>query len=288
MIDVPAKDDTQLSVDVVIPVLNEAHVLKRSVETLSSFLQASLPYRWRIVIVDNGSTDGTQNVAKELAVAYPEVKVLRLLQKGRGRALRHAWLRSDADMVCYMDVDLSTKLDHVPELLDAIAHQGYDVATGSRLMRESQIKRSVKREIISRIYNVLVKAVLFTRFSDAQCGFKALSRKAVEQIVPQIKDQAWFFDTELLTLAEKQGYRIKDLPVVWIEDDDSRVKIIQTGWEDIKGLFRLRRQLWSKTSFAATVSRPILPSGADTSIDKVSAIAHPGERPAKAELHRSA
>jgi glycosyltransferase involved in cell wall biosynthesis len=285
MIDAPTKDDGQLSVDVVIPVLNEAHVLRKSVETLSYFLQGSLPYRWRIVIVDNGSSDGTQNVAKELAAVYPKVKVLRLLQKGRGRALRHAWLRSDADMVCYMDVDLSTKLDHVPELLDAIAHQGYDVATGSRLMRESQIKRSVKREIISRIYNILVKAVLFTRFSDAQCGFKALSRKAVEQIVPQIKDQAWFFDTELLTLAEKQGFRIKDLPVVWIEDDDSRVKIIQTGWEDIKGLFRLRRQLWSKTSFATTVPKPILP---DAAVDKVSAIAHAGERPAEAELHRSA
>ena len=201
MIDALAKDNAQLSVDVVIPVLNEAHVLKKSVGTLLSFLRSSLRYRWQIVIVDNGSTDGTQNVAKELVAAHPDVKLLRLLQKGRGRALRHAWLRSNADMVCYMDVDLSTKLDHIPELLNAIAQDGYDIATGSRLMRESRIRRSLKREIISRIYNVLVKAVLFTRFSDAQCGFKALSRKAVEEIVPQIKDQAWFFDTEMLVLA---------------------------------------------------------------------------------------
>src|SRR5579862_3264021 len=125
LIDAHAKDDGQLSVDVVIPVLNEAHVLQKSVETLLAFLHSSLPYQCRVVIVDNGSTDGTQNVAKDLAALYSEVKVLRLLQKGRGRALRHAWLRSNADMVCYMDVDLSTKLDHVPELLDAIAHQGY-------------------------------------------------------------------------------------------------------------------------------------------------------------------
>jgi glycosyltransferase involved in cell wall biosynthesis len=288
MIDALVKDDAQLSVDVVIPVLNEAHVLRKSVGTLLSFLR-SLPYRWQIVIVDNGSTDGTQNVAKELAAEFPEVKLLRLLQKGRGRALRHAWLRSNADMVCYMDVDLSTKLEHIPELLNAIAHDGYDVATGSRLMRDSRTTRSLKREIISRIYNVLVKAVLFTRFSDAQCGFKALSRKAVERIVPQIKDQAWFFDTEMLVLAEKQGYRIKDLPVVWIEDDDSRVKIVQTGWEDIKGIFRLRQQLWSEALSAATVAKPALPKGGNAAIaGRVPANADRGNPTAERELDRSA
>jgi glycosyltransferase involved in cell wall biosynthesis len=287
MNDAIAKDNAQLSVDVVIPVLNEAHVLRKSVQTLFGFLRASLPYRWRIVIVDNGSTDGTQNVAKELVGEHPEVKLLRLLQKGRGRALRYAWLRSSADMVCYMDVDLSTKLEHVPQLLEAIAHGGYDVATGSRLMRESRTTRSLKREIISRIYNVLVKAVLFTSFSDAQCGFKALSRKAVEEIVPQIKDQAWFFDTEMLVLAEKQGYRIKDLPVEWIEDDDSRVKIIQTGWEDIKGVFRLRRQLWNEALSAATVRKPAHASGAGTSRtvkESAGQVAQADER----NLHRSA
>jgi glycosyltransferase involved in cell wall biosynthesis len=289
MIDPLAQDDTQLTVDVVIPVLNEAHVLKKSVETLFGFLRTSLRYRWRIVIVDNGSTDGTQNVAKELTAAYPEVKFLRLLQKGRGRALRHAWLRSNADMVCYMDVDLSTKLEHIPELLDSIAHGGYDVATGSRLMRESRTTRSLKRETISRIYNILVKVVLITRFSDAQCGFKALSRNAVEKIVPQIKDQAWFFDTEMLVLAEKQRYRIKDLPVEWIEDDDSRVKIIQTGWEDIKGVFRLRRQLWSDALSAATVAKPALPNGGNVaSSRRVPGTANHREQTAETELHRSA
>lgn len=289
MIGPVAQDDAQITVDVIIPVLNEAHVLKKSVETLFGFLRASLRYRWRIVIVDNGSTDGTQNVAKELAAAYPEVKVLRLLQKGRGRALRHAWLRSNADMVCYMDVDLSTKLEHVPELLHSIAHDGYDVVTGSRLMRESRTTRSLKREIISRIYNILVKVVLFTRFSDAQCGFKALSRNAVEKIVPQIKDQAWFFDTEMLVLAEKQGHRIKDLPVEWVEDDDSRVKIIQTGWEDIKGVFRLRRQLWSDALSAATIAKPALPNGGNVATTRrVPSPAKHGEQTAETELHRSA
>jgi glycosyltransferase involved in cell wall biosynthesis len=233
------------SVDVVIPVLNEAHVLRKSVETLLNFLQANLDYRWQVVIVDNGSTDGTQNVAKELTAAHSEVLFTYLQQRGRGRALRYAWLQSRADIVCYMDVDLSTKLDHLPALLDAIAFEGYDISIGSRLMRDSRTTRSFKREVISRIYNVMVKAVLSTRFSDAQCGFKAVSRRAVDAIVPRIEDQSWFFDTELLVLAEKQGYRIKDIPVIWIEDDDSRVKIMKTGWEDIKGVWRLRKLLWS-------------------------------------------
>jgi glycosyltransferase involved in cell wall biosynthesis len=233
------------AVDIVIPVLNEAHVLRKSVETVRDFSRANLPYRWQIVIVDNGSTDGTDGVAKELVAEYQEVRFLCLQQQGRGRALRNAWLQSKADVVCYMDVDLSTKLIHLPELLHSIAHGGYHVATGSRLKRESKTVRSFKREATSRIYNLLVKAVLFTRFSDAQCGFKAVSRKVVEAIVPQIEDQSWFFDTELLVLAEKQGYTIKDIPVEWIEDDDSRVKIVTTAWEDVKGIVRLRRLLWS-------------------------------------------
>lgn len=242
------------TVDVVIPVLNEAHVLETSVHTVLRYMRSHLSYPWQIVIVDNGSTDGTQEVAQRLCEHEPKVRFIHLYQRGRGRALRHAWLQSKADIVCYMDVDLSTKLEHLPELIDAIAKEGYAVATGSRLMRQSQTKRSLKRETISRIYNLFVKAVLSTRFSDAQCGFKALSRKAVEAIIPQVEDQSWFFDTELLVLAEKQGHRIKDIPVVWVEDDDTRVKILQTGWEDIKGVFRLRQQLWSRQLAATPVA----------------------------------
>jgi hypothetical protein len=137
----------------------------------------------------------------------------------------------------------------------AITHEGYDVATGSRLIRGARIKRSLNREVISRIYNLFVKAVLFTHFSDAQCGFKAVSRKAVDRIVPQIADQSWFFDTELLVLAEKQGYRIKDIPIIWIEDDDSRVKIARTAWDDIKGVLRLRWQLWRGDFAQAPVAK---------------------------------
>ncbi|HET9531650.1 MAG TPA: dolichyl-phosphate beta-glucosyltransferase, partial [Blastocatellia bacterium] len=240
---------TPVTVDVVIPVLNEAHVLEKSVGTVRQFLSQSLSHQWRVVIVDNGSTDGTDRVAGKLKEQYHDVEFLQLQQRGRGRALRYAWMQSKADVVSYMDVDLSTNLQHLPQLIDAIAYEGYDIALGSRLMEGSETRRSIKREMISRFYNLFVKAVLFTRFSDAQCGFKAVSRKVADQIVPQIEDQSWFFDTELLVLAEKQGYLIKDIPVVWNEDDDSRVKIVRTAWDDIKGVFRLRKQLWT-TSFA--------------------------------------
>jgi glycosyltransferase involved in cell wall biosynthesis len=231
-------------VDVVIPVLNEAHVLQNSVLTVRDFLTQHLPCQWRVVIVDNGSSDGTDAVARRLSQEYSDVRFVQLPHRGRGRALRHAWTQSDADIMCYTDVDLSTELAALPKMVQAIAVDGFDLATGSRLLPQSQTTRSPKREFISRCYNMFVKGVLWTSFSDAQCGFKAISRTACAALVPEVEDQSWFFDTELLTLAEKRGYRIADIPVRWIEDDDSRVKIVKTAWDDIKGVFRVRWKLW--------------------------------------------
>lgn len=228
-------------VDVVIPVLNEAHVLARSVATVRQHLSQHLPYRWRIVIVDNGSTDATAAVARSLTAQHNDVAFLSLARRGRGQALRHAWLQSDADAVCYMDVDLSTDLSFLHPLLSAVLEEGYAVSTGSRLLRQSRTRRSLLRELISRAYNLTVRAALGVSFSDAQCGFKALSRAAVHQLVPLIEDESWFFDTELLFLAERLRLPIRDLPVVWNEDDDSRVKIIRTALDDLKGIWRLRR-----------------------------------------------
>lgn len=235
--------DMKASVDVVIPVLNEAHVLERSVATVREYLHSAFPYPAAIVIVDNGSTDGTGKVAKGLCGRYQDVTMYQLDVPGRGRALRYAWLQSNADAVCYMDVDLSTHLSFLNPLAGAILEERYDVAVGSRLLPQSQTSRSFVRQVISVGYNWTVKAALHTAFSDAQCGFKALSRTAVQAMVPQVQDQSWFFDTELLVLAEKQGLRIKDIPVAWAEDDDSRVKIMRTAWDDLKGIWRLRRQL---------------------------------------------
>jgi glycosyltransferase involved in cell wall biosynthesis len=227
------------SVDVVIPVYNEEAVLARSVATLRDYLGGSVSFPWRIVIADNGSIDGTLEVAKRLAEQYGDVEYIQLEQKGRGRALRKAWLESDADIVSYMDVDLSTGLDAFPELIRSL-EEGYDIAIGSRLMKESRITRSLKREITSRGYNLMIKALFRVSFTDAQCGFKAVKREAVQVLVPLIKDQAWFFDTELLLLAGLKGYRIKDIPVEWVEDTDTRVRVASTAWEDIKGLLRVR------------------------------------------------
>jgi glycosyltransferase involved in cell wall biosynthesis len=253
-------------VELVVPCLNEAHVIERSVETIREFLQRTrFPYRWRIVVADNGSKDGTADVARKLVERYPdEVGLIALDVRGRGRALREAWSRSQADIMAYTDVDLSTELEALEKLCRAIHEQGYDLGTGSRLLPESQVERGAKRELISRSYNLLVKLVLGTHFSDAQCGFKAVSRRVAHELIPQIKDQSWFFDTELLVLAEKQGYRIKDQPVRWIDDDDSRVKIVKTAWDDVKGVLRLRRHLWSREFRAAraraTAQRRTLPA----------------------------
>lgn len=231
-------------VDLVIPVLNEAHVLESSVERVRAFLKESaFAYDWRIVIVNNGSTDGTAEVAARLAALHPDVACHDLSRRGRGLALRHAWTHSGADAVCYMDVDLSTELAHLQPLAAAVLEEGFDVATGSRLLPGSRTGRSLKREFISRVYNWIVRFVFGTGVRDSQCGFKAASRRAVEQVVPAVRDDGWFFDTELLVLADAEGMRIKEIPVTWHEDPDSRVKIVSTALDDLSGILRVWRTL---------------------------------------------
>lgn len=225
--------------DVVIPVYNEEEQLRDSILKLRNFLKDNMQIPWRIVIADNGSTDGTLKVAQQLSQEFPEVKAIHIEQKGRGRALRRVWQESQSDILTYMDVDLSTDLSAFPQLAVSIV-DGNDIAIGSRLSREAVVKRSLKREITSRVYNILIKVIHQTRFSDAQCGFKAISREAAQELLPLTKDNEWFFDTELLILAEKKGYRIKEIPVRWIEDPGSTVKVLKTAYKDIKGLLRLK------------------------------------------------
>jgi len=180
-------------------------------------------------------------VVRRLVDEYGEqVEYVRIEAKGRGRALKRTWLESPMEVVSYMDVDLSTGPEAFPALIGAIAEEGYDVAIGSRLAPGSQVKRSLKRRVLTRGYNLLIKGMFLTRFGDAQCGFKAVSRQAVQRVVPLIENNNWFFDTELLILAEKLGYRVKDVPVSWVEDPDTRVKIGGTITEDLRGLLRLR------------------------------------------------
>lgn len=230
------------TVEVVVPVYNEERALPVSIPKLREFLAGpDFPYQWRILIADNASVDRTPEVGRALASRYyGEVEYVRIERKGRGFALKQVWLASPMDIVSYMDVDLSTGLEAFPALVRAVAEEGYDIAIGSRLAPGSQVERSLKRRILTRGYNTIIKAMFFTRFSDAQCGFKAVRREAAQRIVPLIEDNNWFFDTELLILAEKMGYRVKDVPVRWVEDKDTRVKIASTVSEDLRGLLRLR------------------------------------------------
>lgn len=231
----------RIRLDVVIPVYNEERALPRSIDELRRFLTDNIAYDWRIVIADNASTDSTLEIARALASQDERVTYLHLDEKGRGRALRRAWLSSDADVLSYMDVDLSTNLAAFPPLVDSIVYGGYDLAIGSRLLPGARVKRQWKRELTSRIYNLLIKLMFpRRRFSDAQCGFKAISRQAARDLVPLVVNNEWFFDSELLLRAEQKGYRIAEVPVEWIEDLDTRVDVIRTALEDIRGLIRVR------------------------------------------------
>lgn len=231
---------------VTIPVYNEEKALPVSIPALHAFLREHMAaYDWMIEIADNASIDRTPEVSRTLTAEYDRVRYLRLEQKGRGRALKRSWTESDADIVSYMDVDLSTNLDSFPPMVHALAHEGYDIGTGSRLMKGANTERSFKRELISRTYNLMVKSLFFTRFSDAQCGFKAVTRQVVDVLIPHVADNVWFFDSELLIIGEKCGYRIYDVPVKWIEDLDTRVKIVKTAVDDIKGLLRVRGNFWA-------------------------------------------
>ena len=231
-----------IALDVVIPGLNEERGLADTIATLSAFLAERMDeYAWQVVIADNGSTDATQDIGRQLSAESDRVRYLRLEQRGRGRALKHAWTRSDADVMAYMDMDLSTDLAFLPALVSAIVEDGHDVAVGSRLKRGAEVVgRTPKREFISRCYSLLFRSMFLTGFVDAQCGFKAISRRVVEQVLPVVQDTGWFFDSELLILCEKNGYSVEEIPVRWVDDPDSRVRIVSTAYADIKGLLRLR------------------------------------------------
>lgn len=227
-------------VDVVIPVYNEARDLAPSVRKLRAFLDAGFPVPAMITIADNASVDGTLAIAEGLARELPNIRVIHLDAKGRGRALRAAWLSSPAPVVAYMDVDLSTDLAALHPLVAPLLAGERDVAIGSRLARGAQTRRGFKREFISRSYMLVLRMALGVRFTDAQCGFKALRTEVARQIVPKIEDQTWFFDTELLVLAQRAGSRVHEVPVKWTDDPDSRVDILRTAMDDLRGVARLR------------------------------------------------
>jgi putative flippase GtrA len=226
-------------VEIVIPVRDEERDLGPAVRRLRAYLDDTFPFAARITIADNGSTDGTWAQALELAAEFPLVRAARSERPGRGGALRWIWSGSDADVCAYMDVDLSTDLNALLPLVAPLLSGHSDVAIGTRLAPGARVIRGPKREIISRCYNLLLHASLGTRFSDAQCGFKAIRADAARALLPLTTDTGWFFDTELLVLAERAGLRIHEVPVDWIDDPDSRVRVVATALGDLRGIVRL-------------------------------------------------
>ncbi len=226
-------------VEIVVPVYNEEASLADSVRRLRSYLDRSFPFTSVVTVVDNGSTDATSIVAADLACELDGVRAVRLTGKGRGRALRAIWSTSTAQVVAYMDVDLSTSLDALLPLVAPLLSGHSDVAIGTRLAPGARVVRGPKRELISRVYNLVLKIVLRNGFSDAQCGFKAARTDVAKRLLPHVEDNEWFFDTEFLVLAERSGFRIHEVPVDWVDDPDSRVDIIRTAGDDLRGLARL-------------------------------------------------
>jgi glycosyltransferase involved in cell wall biosynthesis len=233
-------------VEIVLPVLNEENVLERSVRTLHAALSEDLGYSWHITIADNGSTDRTPTIAHQLSRDLVNVSAFHVEEAGRGQALTKAWLASDAEVLSYMDIDLSTDLGAFPCLIDSILLDGNDIAAGTRLGVGSDTKRSLRREVLSRGFVFLINRLFGTRLRDTQCGFKAVGRDCAHRLLPFVRDRGWFWDTELLLLGAKGGWSIAFIPVRWREDTDSRVRIVRTVWRDLQGLARMRRFDWSR------------------------------------------
>ncbi len=269
--------------DLVIPVFNEAAGLEESVRAVCAHLATEIPVTARVTIADNASTDGTLALAERLAAELPQVRVVHLEAKGRGRALSAAWLSSDAQVLAYCDVDLSTDLSALLPLVAPLLSGHSHVAIGTRLARSSRVVRGPKREFISRSYNLILRTSLAARFSDAQCGFKAIRADVARELLPLVEDTGWFFDTELLVLAERSGLRIHEVPVDWVDDPDSRVDVVATAIDDLRGVARVGRELMSGALPLREV-REHLPLVGDSRTRVVRGVVEPADVPAGAAL----
>ncbi|MEV7131104.1 glycosyltransferase [Streptomyces sp. NPDC093260] len=265
----PAGDAGPPVLDVVIPVYNEEKDLGPCVLRLHEHLARTFPYAFRITVADNASTDSTPQVAARLAADLPEVDSFRLEQKGRGRALRTVWSASEAPVLAYMDVDLSTDLNALLPLVAPLISGHSDLAIGSRHARSSRVVRGVKREFVSRAYNLILRGSLQARFSDAQCGFKAIRRDVAQALLPLVEDAGWFFDTEMLVLAERAGLRIHEVPVDWVDDPCSTVHIVRTATDDLKGVWRVGRALATGSLPLDRLARPFGDDPRDREIQDV-------------------
>ncbi|MBI2268167.1 MAG: glycosyltransferase family 2 protein [Candidatus Blackburnbacteria bacterium] len=231
----------KLTLSVILPVYNEEKDVPRNVPILYKYLKENFTqYSWELIIADNGpSKDRTPEISKELTKNYRSLFYICIPRPGRGGALKEVWQKRKSDYLCYMDVDLSSDLSFLSQLISFLEN-GADIAIGSRLKRGAKVYgRTLLREIMSRGYNILIRTFFWTSFCDAQCGFKAIRKEAAMKLLPYVEDKGWFFDSELLITGEKAGFKIKEVPIVWRDDPASTVKVAKTAWGDIKGLARL-------------------------------------------------
>lgn len=232
---------------IALPVLNEEDVLRGTVEKLRRFARESLP-EWETVIVvaDNGSTDATEAIGRRLAAGLPDVRYFRLAKRGKGLAIAAAWRSEAADVYAFMDADLATDLAALPPLLAGV-RRGAGLAVGSRYGNGSRVERSALRKALSLGYRLFLRLAFGTRLADAPCGFKAASPEVVAAVLPRVRNLRWFFDTEFAVRAERAGYRIDEIPVVWRElrpaGRKSRVRIAALVAEYVREVMRLRKDL---------------------------------------------
>lgn len=231
---------------ITIPAYNEEAIIESSLLKLAAYAQKFLAdYDYQIIVADNKSTDKTAEKVKQLLVKINRLDYLFIEQKGKGLAIRTTWQKylADFDYFVFMDADLATDLKALLPLVSALASENYDLAIGSRNLKKSKIQRSLLRRFFSFGYGVLAKLILGTKISDSTCGFKAVSQKVVQAIMPLVKNQTWFFDSELVFLAEKKGFKIKEIPVNWAEpskENKSKVNVFKVSGQYLKELLRLR------------------------------------------------
>lgn len=235
-----------MKVLIVIPIYNEEKILEKNILRLYNFLQNNNLENWQIVIADNASTDQSEKIGQKLNTNYQQIGYLKIPKRGKGIAIRTAWKKySDADIFTFIDADLSTDITFLPNLINAIAKENYDIAIGDRFDKNSKVKRNLKRNIISLGYRFILKISLKTKINDLPCGFKAINKKILDNIVPLVKNNTWFFDSEIVLLAEKMGYKIKKIPIIWQENREKQnnTPLWSIIKEYLKEILRLKKEL---------------------------------------------
>ena len=229
---------------IIIPTHNDEKIISKNIAYIDSYIKKNFTElkNYKIAVIENGSCDNTKIICKRLSKKYSNISFSYLIKKGRGGALRYAMKKNKADIYCYMDSDLSTNLSCFKNLIENM--QSYDILIGTRYHPSSKIKRGFRRLFLSKIYNKLVQLFFKVRFSDFQCGFKAFNKKVIKNLLPQIQDNSWFFDTEFLIIAYKNNYKIYELPIIWKESSNSSVKIFRDSIYHLIKLFELRIRLW--------------------------------------------